>query len=107
MLVGEPARTPYDLNFSAFGFPVRIAPWFWLAALLLGSNVTTWEIRGGRSAEWDLVWILAMFLSILIHELGHAFAYRHFGKSSHILLYQFGGLAIADANGSSWGGRLM
>ena len=49
--------------------------------------------------------MLAVFVSILIHELGHTFAFRYFGISSHIVLYHFGGLAIPDSYGSSWGSR--
>jgi membrane-associated protease RseP (regulator of RpoE activity) len=41
-----------------------------------------------------------MFLSILIHELGHAFAMRWYGMQASIVLYHFGGLAIPDSYGS-------
>ena len=37
---------------------------------------------------------VAVFISILIHELGHTFAFRHYGQNSHIVLYHFGGLAV-------------
>jgi membrane-associated protease RseP (regulator of RpoE activity) len=40
------------------------------------------------------IWVVTLFLSILVHELGHAFAFRHFGQEAHIVLYHFGGLAI-------------
>lgn len=97
MLLADPMRTPYDWNFRLFGFPVRVSPWFWLGSLLLTGG-------GGRSGGVGiLVCILATFLSILIHELGHAFAFRYFGKAARIVLYQFGGIAIADQD-ISWGG---
>ena len=52
----EPARTPYDLNFRLFGFPVRIHPLFWLGAALLGASTLNaglhflliWIARGSR-----------------------------------------------------------
>lgn len=50
-----------------------------------------------------LIWVASVFVSILIHELGHALAYRHFGQRAHIVLYHFGGLAISDSF-SSWDG---
>jgi Zn-dependent protease len=50
-----------------------------------------------------LIWVLVVFVSILIHELGHAFAMRYFGQSSHIVLHFAGGLAIADS--VRWGSR--
>lgn len=95
MLLGEPAATPYDLRFSVFGFDVRISPWFWLAAVLIGSQ---------SSGSGLLIWVLVVLLSILIHEMGHALAFRRFGISSHIVLYHFGGLAVPDSYGT-WGAR--
>ncbi len=47
-----------------------------------------------------LMWIAAVFVSILIHELGHALAMRRYGISSYIVLYHFGGLAIPDRGGT-------
>jgi stage IV sporulation protein FB len=38
-----------------------------------------------------------LFVSILIHEFGHALTMRYFGQSSHVVLYMMGGLAIPDS----------
>ena len=46
-----------------------------------------------------LVLALVFFISILVHELGHAFAFRYYGIHSRIVLYWMGGLAIPDAGG--------
>lgn len=95
MQLAQPNETPYDLRFSIFGFPVRIHPFFWLAALILGV---------GNGSDIDgvnvIIWTSVLFLSILVHELGHAFAFRYFGTESSIVLYAFGGLAIPDGGGS-------
>ncbi len=94
MLLGEPPATQFDLNFSVLGFPVRVHPFFWVAAFVLGS----W----GTSSEAGLVllvWVVALFVSILIHELGHTLMMRRFGISSHIVLHMMGGLAIPDSFG--------
>lgn len=96
MLLGEPQRTQYDVNFTLFGFPVRVSVFFWIAGLLLGAS---WNAAGQMAL---LTWMLAMFLSILIHELGHTLAFRYFGISSHIVLYHMGGLAVPDSYGSTW-----
>src|SRR6185503_19320423 len=32
--------------------------------------------------------------SILVHEMGHALAFRRFGSDAHIVLWMFGGLAV-------------
>lgn len=88
MLLVEPQRTPWDLNFQIFGFPVRVHPLFWLVGVLLGFS-------GGENAGIDLlIWFVALFSSILIHELGHALMIRHFGRQAYIVLYAMGGLAI-------------
>lgn len=88
MLLGEPPRTPYDLNFSVFGIPVRVDPWFWLVTLMLG-------YRAGDAAS-VLTWVIAVFLSILVHELGHASMMRAYGFSPWITLYGMGGLTSCD-----------
>src|SRR5438132_973156 len=89
MLLAEPPRTPFDLNFQVLGFPVRVHPLFWLVGLLLGLG------GGGEDAGIRLViWFAALFVSILIHELGHALMIRRFGRDAYIVLYAMGGLAI-------------
>ena len=85
MLLVEPNRTPWDLNFSVLGFPVRVHPLFWLMCLLMGSQ---------RDAKGILIVTVVFFVSILIHELGHALMIRRFGREAHIVLYMMGGLAI-------------
>jgi stage IV sporulation protein FB len=106
VLLAEPASTPYDLHFRLLGVRVRVAPWFWLVALLLGWDLTR---VGNDPAMLLSLWIGTVFLSILIHELGHALAMRFYGIDSYIVLYQFGGLAIPDSYSSrvSRGGRRM
>jgi len=84
MLSVEP--TAYDVKFSIFGIPVRIHPAFWIVGTLLGYQVGNFRLT--------MIWIVCLFVSILIHELGHALVARHFGWPPHILLYHFGGLAI-------------
>ena len=96
MLV-EPERTRYDWTFRLFRFPVRVHPLFWLGAALLGASIL--DQRNGLL--YLLLWIAVVFASILVHELGHALAFRWFGTDSHIVLYIFGGLAVpwAHVNG--------
>lgn len=84
----EPGRSPYDLSFRLFRFPVRVSPWFWIMSLLLGASTLD------RGLIYLLIWIAVVFVSILVHELGHALAHRWFGAGSHIVLYSFGGLTV-------------
>jgi stage IV sporulation protein FB len=90
VLLGEPARTQADINFPLLGIQVRVSPFFWLAGLILCMRGT------GGDPKLVLMFIVAMFLSILIHEFGHALAFRKYGIGSHIVLYHFGGLAVPD-----------
>ncbi len=89
MLFAEPDRTGYDLNFRLFGFRVRVHPWFWLVTLIFGANLFDPD-----RPEFILAWIAIAFVSLLVHELGHALAFRAFGVGSHVVLYTFGGLAV-------------
>jgi Zn-dependent protease len=84
--------TRYDLRFSIGGIPVRIHPLFWLIALLLGSSGDLWTIP---------LWIFVVFVSVLVHELGHALAFRFYGIRSQIVLHAMGGLTIPEA--TPWG----
>jgi Zn-dependent protease len=61
---------------------------FWLIAILFASSSNLFTI---------LLWVIAIFISILIHEMGHALAFRRFGQPSHILLHFAGGLTIPQS----------
>jgi Zn-dependent protease len=99
MLLQQPSESPYDLRFHLFGFPIRIAWGFWVASIIFGFEL----VRGienyfGADSPGRLpllvMWAACLLVSILIHELGHAFAFRRSGTESSIVLYHFGGLAI-------------
>jgi Zn-dependent protease len=68
------------------GFPVRIELTFFLTAAILGQ---------GRPDRFLLTWIAVVFVSVLLHELGHAAAFRVFGDSPRITLHAFGGVTRA------------
>lgn len=74
------------LRFPLFGFPVRIHPSFLLIALFIGVG------SPGVSFTTSLVWTLVVLVSVLVHELGHAFAARGFGAAPTIDLYAMGGV---------------
>jgi stage IV sporulation protein FB len=99
VFLSEPSRTDYDLNFSIFGFPVRTHPAFFILPILLGRGLIPDTVNTG--VGWLLL-VAIFFVSILVHELGHAFAYRLFGRDARIVLYWLGGLAISDANQNVW-----
>ena len=99
MLLQEPAESPYDLRFELFGFPIRVAWTFWLGAVVFGyALVDGIDRMPGMESPGRfpllLLWGVCVLLSILIHELGHAFAFRRYGIESSVVLYHFGGLAV-------------
>jgi Zn-dependent protease len=76
------------MKFSLFGIPVHVQPMFWLVAVLLGAPDST-----APSALAGMIsWIVVLFVSILAHELGHAFAMRAYGRNPRIELWGMGGL---------------
>jgi membrane-associated protease RseP (regulator of RpoE activity) len=78
------------IRFKLFGIPVQVQPWFWLSLVLIGGGV-------GANTKQELLllalFVLAGFVSILVHELGHALAGRACGAQSAVTLHAFGGFA--------------
>lgn len=87
MFLVEPPRTQYDLNFRLAGVPVRVHPLFWLITAMLVADTKPVDV---------LIWVAAVFISILAHEFGHAFLIRFYGWRPRIILYSFGGLAAYE-----------
>lgn len=69
--------------FTLKDVPVRVSMWF---LLLIGYYV--W----GSGLQRGLVFGVSVFISILIHEFGHALVARHFALSPSVELHGFGGL---------------
>jgi Zn-dependent protease len=94
----QPGR---GIGFSLFGVPVRIASSFWIIAILFGTQ------DAGRSTSTEqaifeaMTWTAIVFVSILLHELGHAGAARAFGADPSITLHALGGLTQFEPRGMS------
>ena len=108
----EPPSNQFDLHFQLGGFPVRVTPFFWVAAAVLGHSLAAGFNRalGDQSPSTGVLlalWIVCVFLSILVHELGHALAMRFYGMKARIVLWHFGGLAVPESVSSfvSFGSR--
>ena len=78
------------MTFRLFGFPTHVQFGFWLIALFLGQSALE-----GPHKYLIVVWIAVVFVSILAHELGHAFAMRRHGMEPEITLHMMGGLTAA------------
>ena len=85
--------TPGEFRFSILGIPIRVHPMFWLTALVLGIHST--------DPVTLLAWVLAVFVGVLIHELGHALVMRGYGFYPEILLYGLGGVTDYGVGGGT------
>ena len=84
-LVDCPDSQMGQWNFSLWGVPVHVKVWFWFSILIVG---------GERPGPAILIWVAACFCSILLHEIGHVFAFRMFGERAEVTLYGWGGMAV-------------
>ncbi len=75
------------LRFRLGRIPIEVEPLFWLMAFVMGSN-----LRGPAI----VLWVLVVFVSIMVHELGHALATIAFGARAKIKLHSMGGLTYPD-----------
>ena len=86
------------IRFSLFGVPITVQPWFWITLAFLGGAL---NIRTSHDLLQVGLFILAGFVSILVHELGHALSGKSFGAPTQITLIAFGGYASFPANAFS------
>ena len=79
------------LKFTLFKIPITVHWMFWLLAGFLGGG-----LQADSAPDWHkvLVFMLAVFSSILLHELGHALTGLKFGAGqAQIQLHGMGGVA--------------
>lgn len=65
--------------------PVSIHPIFWIMAFGIG-----W-LNSNQDIVDTMMWMIVIFVSILVHEFGHAVTARTFGQQAHIELMGMGG----------------
>jgi stage IV sporulation protein FB len=78
-------------RFAIAGFPITVHWFFWLTCAMLGGG-----FYAKTPEDWlrVLVWAVVVFVSITVHELGHAFAGRRFGAWPSIRLHGLGGVTF-------------
>jgi Zn-dependent protease len=81
-------------HFSIAGIPVRVEPFFVVIAVLFGLDL--------RELWLIIAWVVIVFVSVLVHELGHGVAFRIFGQRSSIVLHGFGGVTIPSGKPTAW-----
>lgn len=67
-----------------FGIPITVQPMFFVVAVMIGYQHDTLAVA---------LWVAVVFVSILVHEFGHALVGRHYGLVPAIELYSMGGMA--------------
>jgi Zn-dependent protease len=78
-------------HFRILGIPIRIEPFFFIVVALFGIRLEPlWLV---------FAFVAIAFVSVLIHELGHAFTYRLLGQRSAIVLHGFGGFTVPQGGG--------
>lgn len=80
-------------TFKLLGVPVRVEIWFFVATLLLGLDRIRYR---DKPLFWLAEWFVVVAVSILVHEFGHAFAYRRYGQRASIVLWGLGGLTFGQ-----------
>lgn len=78
-----------SLSFRMGGIPISVEATFFIVAIVLG--------LGGRGGLGLVGWVVAVFVSVLVHELGHAMAFRAFGQRPRIRLWAWGGETSGSA----------
>ena len=81
-------------RFTIFGVPVQVEPWFWLVMAYIGGGFYALSSNSPTAYTGVLLFMMAGFISVLGHELGHALTgWKYGGGRVWIRLWAFGGLA--------------
>jgi Zn-dependent protease len=75
-----------DGRFRLFGIPVEVSILFFVTVVLIRPR------RSAGDAALVAAWVVVAFVSVLLHELGHALAGRAFGQHPRIRLFAMGGV---------------
>lgn len=78
-------------HFHVLRVPVRVELWFFFITLLIAINRTYLPF------VYVFEWMAVVFVSILVHELGHALAFRRLGQEPQVTLTGMGGLTYGSA----------
>ena len=91
----------FNIKFKLFGVPIVILPGFWILCIIFSPFMS---MHNPDERPWlfgAAGWVLALLVSFLAHELGHALtARRYFGVAPEIAL----GIGRAPSGASVFGG---
>ena len=102
--LGGASRGPFDvpgqfggsvtLKTSLQGIPISVGPAIVAGLAVLG-------VLSRLSGALLVVWVVLGFVALLIHEMGHALAFRHYGVASSISFWALGGFTAPDDQDSA------
>ncbi len=78
-----------NVTFKILSIPITVGPMIVVGLLVVGLLS---RLTGAFLAEW----VLLGFVALLIHELGHALAFRRYGVMSSISFWVLGGFTVPD-----------
>lgn len=78
------------LRFRLFNIPVFVHPWFWLTLALIGGGLRANDTTALIEVA---MFVLAGFVSVLVHEFGHALMIKKYRLPTEVHLVAFGGFA--------------
>ena len=89
---------------SMLGIPIRIHATFLLILVWFGMAAAA----SSRNVPREIAFVLALFVCVLLHELGHATMARRFGvRTREIVLYPIGGVARLETIPGGWAELLI
>jgi Zn-dependent protease len=89
------------VQFRLFGIQIHVSLFFLVMAVLLGQGWTKGDpVR-------MVAWVVIVFVSVLVHEFGHAFTARSFGQQPFISLHAMGGVTAWRQRGEMTAGRRL
>lgn len=84
MLMMTIPRSSWDVKFRIFGVDARVHPSFWV-----GSVILAWSGQNGMRL---MALVALIFVSIFVHEMGHALVGKYYGdRRPSIVLWALGG----------------
>lgn len=93
------------VHFTLFGIPVYIRPSFWVVLAIFGGALS---ISSVEDLIYPALFVIAGFIAILSHEMGHALVGRRLGGGQQtIVLELFGGLTSSHGMQLTRGGRAL
>lgn len=93
------------IHFTLFGIPVYIRPSFWVVLAIFGGALSINSVEG---LIYPALFVIAGFVAILSHEMGHALVGRRLGGGQQMIVLElFGGLTSSHGMQLTRGGRAL